>query len=74
MILNFSKLQFTNIDVCQLCIFYETFNSITLAEPLRIAFDETYEKYKNINDAGIGYNLLELAFTLIRKEYKINEL
>lgn len=58
--------------------FYETFNSITLAEPLRIAFDETYEKYKNINDAGIGYNLLELAFTLdskrIQDQRAINKL
>lgn len=47
--------------------FYEIFNSITLAEPLRIAFEEKYKAYRRNNDAGIGYNLLELAFTLDSK-------
>ena len=47
--------------------FFESFNSITLAEPLQLAFDEQYLNYSISNDSGIGYNLLELAFTLDSK-------
>lgn len=47
--------------------FYESFNSITLAEPLRQAFDEKYLEYCTKKDTGTGYNLMELAFTLDSK-------
>lgn len=49
--------------------FYESFNSITLAEPLRMSFAEKYKEFedKGKNDMGIGFNLIELAFTLDSK-------
>ena len=49
--------------------FYESFNSITLAEPLRMAYKELYSifKSKGCSDMAVGYNLLELAFTLDSK-------
>lgn len=58
--------------------FYEIFNSSTLSEPLRIAFDEMYQVYQKEKEANVGYNLLELAFTLdskrIRNQEPINKL
>jgi len=53
--------------------FYESFNSITLAEPLRLAFDEKYLEYSVSQEAGVGYNLLELAFTLDSKRIQNQE-
>lgn len=52
--------------------FYESFNSITLATPLRMAFEDRYHDYENSSksDTSIGYNLLELAFTLDSKRIK----
>ena len=49
--------------------FYESFNSITLAEPLRMSFADKYLEFENKGkkDMGIGYNLVELAFTLDSK-------
>lgn len=49
--------------------FYESFNSITLAEPLRMAFADKYEEFEERGkvDMGIGYNLMELAFALDSK-------
>lgn len=53
--------------------FYESFNSITLTEPLRLAFAEKYIEYSKTKDSGIGYNLLELAFTLDSKRIRQQE-
>lgn len=49
--------------------FYESFNSITLAEPLRMSFAEKFQEFeqKGKLDMGIGYNLVELAFALDSK-------
>lgn len=44
--------------------FYESFNSITLGEPLKMAFNEKYIEFTQNKDASIGYNLLELAVTM----------
>ena len=65
------------VQIINFIYFYETFNSITLKEPMKMAFDELYAKYEDllaINDDqlanqinAIGYNLLELAFTLDSK-------
>ena len=52
--------------------FYESFNSITLAEPLRMSFKDKYKEFedKGRGDMGIGYNLIELAFTLDSKRIR----
>lgn len=52
--------------------FYESFNSITLAEPLRMSFDEKYKEFEATgrSDMGTGYNLIELAFTLDSKRIR----
>ena len=52
--------------------FYESFNSITLAEPLRMSFREKYQEFLNTGkvDMGTGYNLIELAFTLDSKRIR----
>ena len=49
--------------------FYESFNSITLAEPLRMAFKDKMKEFvlSGKMDMAIGYNLVELAFTLDSK-------
>lgn len=44
--------------------FYESFNSITLGEPLKMAFNEKYIEFTQSKEASIGYNLLELAVTM----------
>lgn len=44
--------------------FYESFNSITLGEPLSMAFDDKYKDFEHTKDYGDGYSLFELAFTL----------
>lgn len=53
--------------------FYESFNSITLAEPLKLAFEDKYLEYTKTNDPGVGYSLLELAFTLDSKRIRKRE-
>lgn len=50
--------------------FYESFNSITLQQPLSLAFDDRYSDFQNTKDPAIGYNLLELAFSLDSKRIK----
>jgi len=52
--------------------FYESFNSITLAEPLRMSFQEKYQEFLDTGkvDMGTGYNLIELAFTLDSKRIR----
>lgn len=47
--------------------FYESFNSITLGEPLKLAFNEKYTEFEAKKDVGLGYNLLELAITMASK-------
>lgn len=44
--------------------FYESFNSITLGQPLAMAFEEKYKEFAVTNDYGDGYGLFELAFTM----------
>lgn len=53
--------------------FYESFNSITLSEPLKLAFSEKYLEFDNKKDAGLGYNLLELAITMASKRIQNEE-
>ena len=52
--------------------FYESFNSITLAEPLKMSFEDKYKEFEERGkaDMSIGYNLLELAFTLDSKRIR----
>ena len=37
--------------------FYESFNSITLTEPLKMAFESKFDEFEKTKDVGIGYNL-----------------
>lgn len=55
--------------------FYESFNSITLAEPLRMSFADKYKEFedKGKSDMGIGFNLVELAFALDSKRIQDQE-
>ena len=52
--------------------FYESFNSITLKEPLRMSFAQKFKEFEELGktDMGIGYNLMELAFTLDSKRIR----
>lgn len=52
--------------------FYESFNSITLVEPLHMSFDDLYQRFvdSGMTDMAMGYNLMELAFTLDSKRIK----
>lgn len=52
--------------------FYESFNSITLAEPLRMSFNDKYQEFLGTgkSDMGVGFNLMELAFTLDSKRIR----
>ena len=53
--------------------FYESFNSITLTEPLKMAFESKFDEFEKTKDVGIGYNLLELAFTLDSKRIRYQD-
>ena len=65
------------IQIINFIYFYEIFNSITLLKPMKMAFEELYERMKNLLNkgeeralyeaSGIAYNLMELAFTMDSK-------
>lgn len=65
------------IQMVNFIYFYETFNSITLLEPMRMAFQELYERMNELIENGdkcllpeafgLAYNLVELAFTMDSK-------
>lgn len=62
------------VQMINFIYFYETFNSITLFEPMKMAFLELYEKMNEfiekgneLEACGLAYNLVELAFTLDSK-------
>ena len=66
------------LTIVNFIYFYESFNSITLSSPLKMAFDELYEKLNQLpsntpisNFSGLGFSLFELAFTLDSK--RIND-
>lgn len=63
------------IQMVNFIYFYETFNSITLEQPMKMAFEDLYAKMQShlalpdnpqsmLAAKSIAYNLLELAFTL----------
>lgn len=65
------------IQIINFIYFYEVFNSITLLQPMKMAFDELYERMNKLVEngdkralteaSGIAYNLVELAFTMDSK-------
>lgn len=59
------------IQLMNFMYFYETFNSITIKEPLKLAFDETYKKFELNNLPVDGLKSIQLAMTLDSK--RINE-
>lgn len=61
------------IQIINFLHFYEMFNSLTLKEPLKLAFSELQSEYEKVVDSNnsdsyilpaLGYKLMELAFTL----------
>lgn len=52
------------INIFTFMMFYESFRSITLREPLTMAYDELYAEYQKNPKVSLAYNLLQLAFTL----------
>jgi len=59
------------IQLMNFMYFYETFNSITIKEPLKLAFDETYRNFEVNNLPVDGLKSIQLAMTLDSK--RINE-
>lgn len=65
------------VQIINLIYFYEIFNSITLLQPMKMAFKELHERMtalaKNgdeqslLEATGLAYNLVELAFTMDSK-------
>lgn len=65
------------VQIINFIYFYEVFNSITLLQPMKMAFDELYERMNKLVEngdkralteaSGIAYNLVELAFTMDSK-------
>jgi hypothetical protein len=51
--------------------FYETFNSITIKEPLKLAFEETFQLFEKAGEPINGLKSIQLAITLDSK--RINE-
>jgi len=63
-----------NLPILQLMglmYFYETFNSITIKEALKLAFEDIFNEYKQSKNYSDGYKAIELALTLDSK--RINE-
>ncbi|MBR2298591.1 MAG: NACHT domain-containing protein [Clostridia bacterium] len=62
------------VQIINFIYFYEIFNSITLLEPMRMAFEELHKRMNKLVEngdesslleaSGLGYNLVELAFTM----------
>ncbi len=59
------------LQLMGLMFFYETFNSITIKEPLKLAFNEIYKEYLKTRSFSDGYKALELALVLDSK--RIND-
>ena len=65
------------IQIVNFIYFYEIFDSITLLEPMKMAFDELHERMKILVEkgdecalseaSGLAYSLVELAFTMDSK-------
>jgi hypothetical protein len=63
-----------NLPILQLMglmYFYETFNSITIKEALKLAFEDIFNNYKQSKNYSDGYKAIGLALTLDSK--RINE-
>jgi energy-coupling factor transporter ATP-binding protein EcfA2 len=57
----FKNMQLPAVSIFNMYFFYLNFLSSTLAEPLNLAFERLFEKYKITNDTTIGYQLLTIA-------------
>jgi len=67
----FKNFKLPILQLMNLMYFYETFNSIAVKEPLKLAFRETYDKYISDNVLVEGYKSIQLAITLDSK--RIND-
>ena len=60
-ILFFKKMKLPALSVFNMYFFYLNFLSSTLREPLNLAFNSLYEKYKEGAETNIGYQLLTIS-------------
>ena len=67
----FKNFRLPVLQLMNLMYFYETFNSIAVKEPLKLAFKDTFENYKTTSEIVDGYKSIKLAITLDSK--RINE-
>lgn len=59
-----------NLPILQLMnvmYFYENFNSLTVKEPLKLAFKDLFEEFKTTKNSIAGYKSMKLALTLDSK-------
>lgn len=52
------------LQLMNLMYFFENFNSLTVKEPLRLAFNSVLESYREKNNTIEGYKAIKLALTL----------
>ncbi|WP_417559055.1 NACHT domain-containing protein [Mesoflavibacter zeaxanthinifaciens] len=57
----FKNLKLPVLSIFNMYFFYLNFLSITLKEPMQLAFDKLLADYKTTNDSNIGYKLLTIA-------------
>jgi len=67
----FKNFKIPILQIMGLMYFHETFNSITIKEPLKQAFEDTFSKYINSKEYTHGFKAIELALTLDSR--RINE-
>src|SRR5699024_1514723 len=67
-IVPFKDLKLPIITMLNLFFFIENFKSVTLKDPLKMAFDKVYRGFlKNPEDITLGYKALKLAIILNSK-------
>jgi hypothetical protein len=67
----FKSFKLPILQVINLMYFYETFNSIAVKDPLKLAFNEIYTRYQDSLEVVDAFKAIELALTLDSK--RINE-
>ena len=64
-LVSFKNMKLPFIAMVNTFFFFENFNSITIKEPLSLAFDDVFKEYqKNTSNTTVGYKALKLAITL----------
>jgi hypothetical protein len=58
------------LQLMNLMYFYENFNSLTVKEPLKLAFQSVLDDYKKTNNSIDGFKAIKLALTLDSKRIR----